>query len=153
MKLIDFLKDELIFTDLDVEKKEDLFKKLCDNLNKNGYVKESFYNGVVKREEFFPTGVALEHYSVAIPHTDAEHVIKPCISIALLKKPIKFKRMEDDTLDVYVRIVFMLALNEAHSQLEMLQQLIQLIQNKSMLEQMLQVKSGKEIIEIIQKIS
>lgn len=61
--------------------------------------------------------------------------------------------MEDDTLDVYVRIVFMLALNEAHSQLEMLQQLIQLIQNKSMLEQMLQVKSGKEIIEIIQKIS
>ncbi len=153
MKLIDFLKDELIFTDLDVEKKEDLFKKLCVNLNKNGYVKESFYNGVVKREEFFPTGVALEHYSVAIPHTDAEHVIKPCISIALLKKPIKFKRMEDDTLDVYVRIVFMLALNEAHSQLEMLQQLIQLIQNKSMLEQMLQVKSGKEIIEIIQKIS
>lgn len=153
MKIIDFLKDELIFINLDIGKREDLFKKLCDNLYKNGYVKESFYKGVVKREEVFPTGLALEHYSVAIPHTDAEHVIKTCISIALLKNPIKFKRMEDDTLDVYVRIVFMLALNESHSHLEMLQQLMQLIQNKSILEQMLQVKSRKEIIEIIQKIS
>ena len=61
--------------------------------------------------------------------------------------------MEDDTLDVYVRIVFMLALNEAHSQLEMLKQLMQIIQSKLILEKMLQVKSGKEIMEIVEKIS
>lgn len=153
MKIIDFLKNELVFTKLKIEKKEDLFWKLCDNLNKNGYVKETFYEGVVKREEVFPTGLALGEYNVAIPHTEAEHVVKSCISLATLEKPVGFKNMEDDTEDVNVNIIFMLALNEAHSQLEMLKQLIQLIQNKSMLKEILKAESSEEIIKIIEEIS
>lgn len=153
MKIIDFLKEEFIFTKLNVETIDNLFRELSDNLNRNGYVKKSFYEGLRKREEVFPTGLALGEYNVAIPHTDAEHVIKPCISVATLDNPIKFKCMDDDTVDVDVNVVFMLALNEAHSQLEMLRQLIQLIQNQSILEQMLKAKNGVEIIKIIEKIS
>lgn len=153
MKIIDFLKNELVFTKLKMEKKEDLFWKLCDNLNKNGYVKESFYEGVVKREEVFPTGLALGEYNVAIPHTEAEHVVKSCISLATLEEPVRFKNMEDDTEDVNVNIIFMLALNEAHSQLEMLKQLMQLIQNKSILKEILKAESSEEIIKIIEEIS
>lgn len=153
MKIIDLLKKEIIFTKLNIERKEDLFLELCDNLNKKGYVKDSFYEGVIKREEVFPTGLALGEYNVAIPHTEAEHVVKPCISVATLGSPVKFKNMEDDTKDVNVDIVFMLALNEAHSQLEMLQQLMQLIQSKSILKEILEAENGEEIIKIIEGIS
>lgn len=153
MKIIDLIKEELVYTKLNVETTDNLFKELSDNLFRNGYVKKSFYEGLRKREEVFPTGVALQEYNVAIPHTDAEHVIKPCISVATLENPIKFKCMEDDTVDIEVNVVFMLALNEAHSQLEMLRQLIQLIQNKSILKQMLKAKKGIEIIKIVEKMS
>lgn len=153
MKIIDLIKEELIYTKLNVETTDNLFRELSDNLFRNGYVKKSFYEGLRKREEVFPTGVALQEYNVAIPHTDAEHVIKPCISVATLERPIKFKCMEDDTVDVDVNVVFMLALNEAHSQLEMLRQLIQLIQNKSILKQILKAKNEVEIIKLIEKIS
>lgn len=152
MKIIDFLKDELIFRKLNVETKEELFRKLSDNLKKNGYVKESFYEGLIKREKVFPTGLVLEEYNIAIPHTDAEHVIKPCISIAVLDKTIDFKSMEDDTVNVPVNVVFMLALNEAHSQLEMLQQLMKLIQNKLILKQMIEAGNTGELIKIIKTI-
>jgi PTS system galactitol-specific IIA component len=153
MKIIDLIKEELIFTKLNVETTDNLFRELSDNLIRNGYVKKSFYESLRKREQVFPTGLALEEYNVAIPHTDAEHVIKPCISIAILDNPIKFKCMEDETVYVDVNVVFMLGLNEGHNQLEMLQQLIQLIQNKSILKQMLKAKNGVEIIKIIERIS
>lgn len=153
MKIIDLIKEEFIYTKLNVKITDNLFKELSDNLFRNGYVKKSFYEGLRKREEVFPTGLALEEYNVAIPHTDAEHVIKPCISVATLDNPIKFKCMEDETVDVYVNVVFMLVLNEGNSQLEMLQQLIQLIQNKSILKQILKAENGVEIIKIIERIS
>lgn len=152
MKIIDFFKDELIFRKLNVETKEELFRKLSDNLEKNGYVKESFYEGLIKREKVFPTGLVLEEYNIAIPHTDAEHVINPCISIAVLDKTIDFKSMEDDTVNVPVNVVFMLALNESHSQLEMLQQLMKLIQNKLILKQMIEAGNSGELIKIIKTI-
>jgi PTS system galactitol-specific IIA component len=51
--------------------------------------------------------------------------------------------------DVNVNIVFMIALNESHSQVEMLQQLVELIQNESFLNSILNAKGGDEVIETI----
>jgi PTS system galactitol-specific IIA component len=51
--------------------------------------------------------------------------------------------------DVNVNIVFMIALNESHSQVEMLQQLVELIQNESFLMSILNAKGGDEVIETI----
>lgn len=63
---------------------------------------------------------------------------------------MKFKNTEHYTFGVYVNKVFVLALNEAHSHLEMLRQLIQ---NKLILEELLKAKGGDEITELIKRIS
>jgi len=149
MRISEYFNKELIVTNLDVKSKEEIFKELYDN----GFVKESFLDAIIKREKTFPTGLQLNTYNVAIPHTDPEHVIKPAIAIATLSKPVIFKNMANPLEEVNVSIVFMMALNEAHSQVEMLQQMVQLIQNDTLLEKIIEANGGDKIIDIIKNAS
>lgn len=149
MKLTDFVNNGVVITNLASNSKEDVFKALHDELYKNGNVKESFYEGLVKREEVFPTGLLLSTHNVAIPHTDAEHVKSSCIAVATLENPVVFQCMDDQEKSLEVKVVFMLAMAEAHGHIEMLQKLITLIQNESFLENILNAKDEDEIIQQI----
>ncbi len=146
MKLTDFVKNGVILTNLASSSKEEVFKALHDKLYKNGNVKESFYEGLVKREEVFPTGLLLNNYNVAIPHTDAEHVNNSCIAVATLENPVIFQCMEDKEKLLEVKVIFMLAMAEAHGHIEMLQKLIALIQNEAFLANILDAKDENEIM-------
>lgn len=55
---------------------------------------------------------------------------------------MKLKNTEYYTFFVYVNNVFVLALNEAYTQLEMLKKLMQLLQNKLILEKLFKAKGG-----------
>lgn len=149
MKLSELIHKDFVVTNLKVQTKEEVFKVLFERLFKNGYVKETFLEGIINRENTFPTGLLLGNNNVAIPHTDAEHVLKPAIALATLAKPVVFKNMANPQEDILVNIVFMLALNSPQSQVEMLQQLVTLLQNEDFLKQILNVKGGDEVIEII----
>jgi len=151
VKVSELINEELVVTNLEVDNQEKVFKILFEKLFKNGYVKESFLQGIVNREKSFPTGLLLGENNVAIPHTDAEHVLRPSIAVATLAKPVMFKNMANPEEEIPVKIVFMLALNSPHSQVEMLQQLVSLFQNENILKQILDAKGGDEVIEVIKK--
>lgn len=153
MKISELFHKEIIVTNLEAENREEVFRVLYKKLLDNGYVKESFLEGIIKRENTFPTGLLLNNYNVAIPHTDAEHVLKPAIAVATLSKPVIFKNMANSQEDVNVNIVFMIALNESHSQVKILQQIIQLIQNDTVLKELIEAKNRDEILKIIKEIS
>ena len=55
-----------------------------------GKVTDEFEVNVKKREDNFPTGIQLEDFAVAIPHTDAEYVKEEFIAVAVFKEPVKF---------------------------------------------------------------
>lgn len=150
MKLTEFFHKELIVTNLQANNKEEVFEVLFNKLLENGYVKESFLEGIMTREKNFPTGLLLNGNNVAIPHTDPEHVLKPAIAVATLSKPVVFKNMANPQEDVNVNIVFMIALNAAHSQVELLQRLVEMIQNENLLEEILKAKGGDEVVKIIE---
>lgn len=114
---------------------EDMSKYLIDK----GYVKKTFIDAIKEREEVFPTGLRIRDINVALPHTDAEHVIKPVILISVLKKPIDFHLMEDNEKSVPVNIVFMLAVHNPEDQLLLLQKLVNLFQEEGILEQIIDV--------------
>ncbi|MGB9679437.1 MAG: PTS sugar transporter subunit IIA [Thermoanaerobacteraceae bacterium] len=149
MKISELFHKEIIVTNLDAENREEVFRVLYKKLLDNGYVKESFLEGIIKRESTFPTGLLLNNYNVAIPHTDAEHVLKPAIAVATLSKPVVFKNMANPQEDVSVKIVFMIALNESHSQVEILQKLVELIQNKKFLFDILKAGGEDELLRVI----
>lgn len=152
MNLSEFLHEELIIPKLEANNKEEVFERLYELLLKNEYVKESFLEGIKKREQSFPTGLLLNKYNVALPHTDVEHVLKSAVAIATLAKPIVFKNMANPQQDVNVNIVFMIALNESGGQVKMLQQIVQLIQNESLLEELMRAENGEEIIKVIKNV-
>ncbi|HHY42501.1 MAG TPA: PTS sugar transporter subunit IIA [Thermoanaerobacterales bacterium] len=115
---------------------EDMSKYLIDK----GYVKKSFINAIKEREKIFPTGLQIRDVNVALPHTDAEHVMKSVILVSVLKKPIEFNLMEDNQRKVPVSIVFMLAVHNHEDQLLVLQKLVNVFQKEGKLEKIVDAR-------------
>lgn len=151
MDIESILDQELIFSQLDFETSEEVITFLAKQLESKGFVKKGFVSAILEREKQFPTGLRLRNCNVALPHTDPEYVIKPAIVIATLKKSVPFLQMDNLTEEIGVRVVFMLALNEAHSQVEVLQKLVELIQNEAFLEKLIQTERDDQILVLLRQ--
>jgi len=145
---VSLLHEDLVLIDYEAKNREDLLAGLSEILIEKGYVKESFTKGILDREEMFPTGLDTEGViKVAIPHTDAKHVITPAILIAKLKKPIVFKEMGSDTNEVKVSLIFMLALHSHEEQLETLNKLMNVFSSGEILKGIYESKLSCEVLE------
>lgn len=153
MQILKFLYIDLVFPNFEAADQEQLFNKMCEVLHEQGFVKESFLEGISNREKIYPTGLEMGYYGCAIPHTDIEHVIKPAIAVATLKKPIEFSVMGDPDSKVEVNVVFMLALNRKNDQVVMLQDLGALIQNTDAIAKIRKATSREEVLNIIKNSS
>lgn len=149
MQLRDYFKKELVFHDLSVVDKGEFFTILSEKAFSLGKVTDQFEVNVKKREENFPTGIQLEDFAIAIPHTDAEYVKEEFIGVAVFKEPVKFSSMEDASAILDVRAAFMLGLNQPHSQLEVLTELMGMFQNKDLMDKIVNSSSKEELENII----
>ncbi|MGJ7920073.1 PTS sugar transporter subunit IIA [Neobacillus sp. LXY-4] len=145
MSLEQFLKDELIKVHVKCENQDEVFELLYQEAFERGYVDEAYLEKVKAREAVFPTGLCMNHYNVAIPHTDPEFVFEQFIAVATLENPVPFYRMDDSSAQVNVNVVFMLGLNEPHNQLTVLQQIMGVIQDDNKIEEILKSSSSEAI--------
>ncbi|KHF41405.1 PTS sugar transporter subunit IIA [Halalkalibacter okhensis] len=137
--------ETLILKDIEAANAEEAIRLMAGNLFERGIVKESYIEAIVEREKNFATGLPTKGYSVAIPHTDKEHVNEKAISVAILKDPVDFVIMGEDSETTPVKLVFMLAMDESHSQLELLQRLMQIFQDDETLNSLAHAESKKKI--------
>ncbi|MEW9672099.1 PTS sugar transporter subunit IIA [Ammoniphilus sp. 3BR4] len=145
------LDENLIFIDVDREEKEDVIGILAGRLEEHGYVKETFLNAILSREQVYPTGLPLQKYGVAIPHTDAVHVNEPAMAVAVLTKPIQFQMMGSQETDVSVDMVFLLAIKEPSEQISMLESLMNMFQNEEVMDSLRHASSSSEAKIIIER--
>jgi PTS system galactitol-specific IIA component len=129
LDLADLLESDALLPQLVAHSQADVINALADRLERSGKVHRSYAAAVLSRETLMPTGLPLETIHVAIPHTDPVHVIAPAVAVATLVDPVTFASMEDPEEALAVRVVFLLALNDKHRQLAMLQQIATLIQD------------------------
>jgi galactitol PTS system EIIA component len=141
--------ETLILKDIEANSCEETLKIMASNLCKLGIVKESYINAVIEREKTYATGLPTNGCSVAIPHTDIEHVNKKAISLGILKAPVEFGIMGEDSVKTPVKLVFMLAMDQNHSQLELLQNLMQVFQNEKILTTLSTEDSKTKIKDIL----
>jgi PTS system galactitol-specific IIA component len=141
--------ESLIFTQLQADSKEEVIQHMADNLVNQGLVKKSYKEAVIEREIEFATGLPTGSLSVAIPHTDVKHVNRKSISIATLSKPVLFGVMGDDDTTP-VQLVFMLAMDEEHSQLSLLQKLMAIFQDDELLTMIYQEDDKTKIKKLIE---
>ncbi|HZG71640.1 MAG TPA: PTS sugar transporter subunit IIA [Chondromyces sp.] len=146
-----FFDESVILLDLEGDSKEEILETVAQNLVDKGLVKESFIPAIIKREKEFATGLPTAGVSVAIPHTDVEHVIQKSISVAVLKKPVDFVIMGDDSETTPVQLIFMLAMDEAHTQLSLLQKLMQVFQDEGTLTFLAKQKNKTEIKNLLEE--
>ena len=76
-----------------------------------------------------------------------KYVNKPAIAFATLNEPIIFKNMADKSQDVKVKFIAMLAMKEPHSQVELLQKLMELFQHQDLLANLIQEENSKNLYE------
>ena len=145
-----FFNESIILLDLEGKTKEEILGTMATNLEGKGLVKKSFKNAVIAREQEYATGLPTMGVSVAIPHTDPEHVIKEAISVAVLKEPVDFGVMGGDSSETTpVKLVFMMAMDEADSQLGFLQKLMQIFQDEEVLLLLANEKDETKIVELL----
>lgn len=122
---------------LSCENDKEVLTQMASALQDEGYVKDSFPEAILKREEVYPTGLPVGEISVAIPHTDPEHVNDAAICLGILDKPVTFNvmGMEGETTDV--SILFMLSIKHKEDQMDMLQKLIAVCQNQDTLKEIM----------------
>ncbi|HBO37284.1 MAG TPA: PTS galactitol transporter subunit IIA [Pasteurellaceae bacterium] len=128
--------DILIKTDIKFNDYGEVFRHLADRLIAEGFVKESYLEAIFKREKDFPTGIALEHHAIAIPHSDALHALKPVIYFIRPNKPVQFNRSDEDGV-VDAELIIALVVTDPQDQLVILRKLFGKLQDNEFIEQLL----------------
>ena len=126
-------------------------KMLADEFMNSGVAKDTFYDGIINREKVFATGLTLNNMCVAIPHTDPEHVNRTQIGFMTLDEPVEFIEMGTEDNKIPVTMMFMLALKEAHQQLDMLMKLMDVFQNDDLMGRFAKADDFETYYELIKE--
>lgn len=127
--------ENIIALDMQADNKENAIKQLGQLLVDNEYINPSYIDGVLEREEKFPTGLVLANAGIAIPHASPNNnVMKNGIAAARLVNSVKFHSMEDPEQQVDVNMIFILALANSNEHLEVLKNLFVAFQNEDLVK-------------------
>ncbi len=143
--------ETLVQVKLQAQNWEDVLREMGTTLFEQGYVRDTYIKGLIDRETEFPTGIATDCIGVAIPHTEARHVIKTTVAVAVLDKSVPFSLMGSEEGSIDVDIVFMLAVNNPDKHLLFLQKLMGIFQKEEVLLGIKNAEHPKAIAEILDK--
>ncbi|MDY5233612.1 MAG: PTS sugar transporter subunit IIA [Faecalicoccus sp.] len=142
---------DLILLNRDANCEDDVFEILGGTFIKKGYSKESYVQALKDREADYPTGLDINGFGIAIPHTDSNHVIKETEGIMTLNKPVKFIQMGSEDIKVDVNVVMMLAIENPQQHIKKLQRILMIVQDESVLRKIYHAKTPQEVIECIKE--
>lgn len=128
------IEEENILVKVSPKNDLEIIDTLATLLYKNGYVKQSYSKAVQEREKVFPTGLQTTTIGFAIPHADSSHVLRTTVAVATLKKPVKFRAMDNPEVQYSVKIVMMLAIKDPDAVVTVLQKVVSLLKDEPILK-------------------
>lgn len=150
MSISHLLPAEAIQLHMNAVDSTDVIERLGSILSLSGYVKQGFIEATLAREATMPTGLPLGgEVNAAIPHVDIEYVSRPALALATLDSAVTFRNMVDPDIEVPVRLVIMLALDQPKSQIEVLQQVADILQNPRIVDRLMVASSVDEVCTIL----
>lgn len=142
---------ELIATGVEAVNAEEAIRTVGKLFYENGFVKDTYIDAVIAREEVFPTGLQLKDIAVAMPHTDPQHVNKPGICIAQLKKPVTFAHMGEPETKVEAEILFMMSILSPDEQVDTLQRVLSVFQQPEVVAEFKKASNKEELYTVAKK--
>lgn len=143
------LRKELVNVNLEASTKEDLLRKLANEFLDEGLVKPSFPQAILDREAVYPTGLPAVAFDIAIPHCAASNVNETSMAVATLAHPVEFQQMGSAEITLHPEVVFMLAIQDPDKQLETLQKIMAVIQDRELLENIRAAKNADELYGLL----
>ncbi|MFG6147890.1 fructose-specific PTS transporter subunit EIIC [Halobacillus sp. B23F22_1] len=149
MKLAQMTTSSLIRFDITDSNKENVIRKLTEQLYDEGYLtsRDDFYKEVLEREKLSATGFEA---GLAIPHGKSEAVKKAGFAVARLSTPIEDWESIDP--DNKVELVFLLAIPEGEAgstHLNLLAELSTRLMDKSYYQRLMEAANSNEFIEAL----
>jgi activator of the mannose operon, transcriptional antiterminator len=100
--VLTFLKEDLLFIDVEMEHRFEVVEMLARALFEKGYVQKEFVQSAVSRERKSATAIG---GGISIPHGNPALVVKSAVAAAILKKPLMWG-------NEWVTLVLMLGLSK-----------------------------------------
>lgn len=148
--LLDLVRTEHILVNMHASDAFSAIQGLNETLVRTGHTTPEFGEDACERERTFPTGLPTQPVAIAIPHADPDHVNASAVAIASLDAPVTFAQMGTDGSTVLeVHALFLLAIKEREKQVEMIQQLMSVIQNQTLLAGILAAASPDAVLQLI----
>ncbi|MDR1079974.1 MAG: PTS sugar transporter subunit IIA [Deltaproteobacteria bacterium] len=129
--------------------RDDLLRELGTALVEGGLCKESYPEALVGREAQSPTGIDMDGFGIAIPHTDVSHVLSPGIAVGIPASPVRFTAMGTDDEFVDARIVCALAIDDPGAHLDFIEALLAVLRDRATLESLAAAGTAGEVMDII----
>lgn len=134
-----FVRDNIFFED-----HFDALKHIGSAMLNAGVVKNTYPQALLDREKDYPTGIALDGYSIAIPHCSADNAISPAIYLIRPNAPVPFDQA-DDTGKVNAQLIIALIVTDPKDQLVLLKNLFTNIQDSDFFYSLLNAKSEEDL--------
>lgn len=135
-----------IFINKEFENTDSYYEFVCQHLEKELKIDSNYLSSIENREKSFPTGLKTGKICVAIPHTDYQHSKTSQLVVTTLKKPLKFRQMDDPNSFCDVNIVIQILFDTPDKQLSLLKNLMKLIQDQEFLQKIKNAKDKSQII-------
>jgi PTS system galactitol-specific IIA component len=138
---------KLVSVQMNAKSAAEVITELSRLFFERGYVKSSYADAAITREEGFPTGLPTKGCGTAIPHADIDHTIKPGIAVGTLKDSVKFGQLGDASTQIDVSIVFLLSVTIPSAQVYLLQALVEVYKDEDLLNKLLEAKDPSVIVD------
>lgn len=142
---------ELLFPNADANNFQEAVSIIGNKMFDIGFVKDSYVEAVMAREEIFPTGLSMGDYGISIPHTDRQHVKESILGIATFKQPISVYSMIEPEKEIKINIMFLMAVKDPDGQVNMLKKLMSVFQNKNLLQKLENASDKEEMYNVLSK--
>lgn len=137
--ILHYIRKDFIYLNQCFNNKEDVINFISNELQVNGFVKDSFKNSVNNRENMGATSI---YTGVAIPHSDPDTVKKSIISIITLNSPITWGNNK-------VKLIFLLAIakEDLNGVKSIVSSLYSTFVNKETIKKITSFKQKEEVIK------
>ncbi len=127
------LKKELILIGVESDNADNAIVTAAQPFVSAGYAKPTFPQAVADRELMYATGLPAAGMDIAMPHAARDHVTQTAVGIATLKSDVTFRMMGDPSTTLHPKILFTLAIAEAHAELAMIQRIMAMLEDGELL--------------------
>jgi len=149
IKFADRVREDLIMLNVEGDTRDEVLKHIADLFVSKGIAKDTFYEGLLQRENEFPTGLPIGEYNIAIPHTYPEHYNDIGVAICVPKHPVKFFNMGDKTDELTVHVIVCLALKKMDDSIKMLPSLMSFFADEDNIKAVMACKTPAEVMALV----